>query len=387
MRFTRVMSITALTLAVALVLGVGATQPAQARTFTVLYNFTGGADGGNPYAGLVRDRAGNLYGTTLQGGVNVYWGTVFKVTRKDNETVLYTFTGGDDGGNPYAGLVRDAAGNLYGTTAYGGADHNNGVVFKVDTSGTETVLHHFSCGDGCNPLGVLLRDKAGNLYGTTPAGGASGGVVFKVDISGTETVLYSFTGGTDGRAPYAGVIRDAAGNLYGTTYQGGSSGNGTVFKVDIRGTETVLHSFAGGTTDGCTPIGVLLRDQAGNLYGTTSGCGSSGNGVVFKVDTSGTENVLHSFAGGTTEGCNPYGGLLRDQSGNLYGTTRNCGASGYGTVFKLSKKGTLTLLHSFNGAGGANPDAGLMRDSKGNFYGTTYNGGSSDAGTVWRLKP
>ena len=244
----------ALTLAVVLVLGVVTTHSAQAQTFTVLYKFAGGTgDGCDPYAGLVRDTAGNLYGTTVGCGA-FGWGTVFKVDTSRAETVLFNFSySNGDGAIPYGGLVRDSAGNLYGTTDYGGSS-GNGVVFKLDTSGKETVLHNFAGGtkDGCDPL-------------------------------------------------YESLVRDSAGNLYGTTNRCGAFGYGTVFKVDTSGKETVLHSFAGYPADGCYPYAGLVRDSAGNLYGTTDGCGAFAYGTVFKVDTSSKETVLHNFAEGTGE--------------------------------------------------------------------------------------
>jgi len=268
-----------------LVLAVAGTAiPAPAQTFNVLYNFAGPPDGAHPYAGLVRDAAGNLYGTTYTGGSSSY-GTMFKLDTSGSgtETVLHSFTGPPDGAYPYAGLVRDAAGNSYGTTYHGGSS-GYGVVFKVSTKGTETVLHSFTGPpDGAYPLDGVVRDAAGNLYGTTYHGGSSGyGVVFKVNTKGTESVLHSFTGPPHGAYPSDGVVRDAAGNLYGTTRYGGSSGYGTAFKLDTSGTETVLHSFTG-PPDGAYPLDGLVRDAAGNLYGTASKGGSSGYGTVFKL--------------------------------------------------------------------------------------------------------
>jgi uncharacterized repeat protein (TIGR03803 family) len=211
---------------------------------TVLYSFcavSGCADGESPYVGLVMDAKGNLYGTTTGGGASGA-GTVFKVTSKGKETVLYSFTGGADGAYPYAGLVMDAKGNLYGTTYYGGAggcDLGCGTVFKVTKAGKETVLYSFAGGtDGATPYAGLVMDAKGNLYGTTYYGGTSTncyldcGTVFKVSSKGKETVLYSFTGGTDGAYPYFGfLVMDAKGNLYGTAYAGGSSEEGTVWKL------------------------------------------------------------------------------------------------------------------------------------------------------------
>jgi uncharacterized repeat protein (TIGR03803 family) len=248
----------------------------------VLYTFTGGADGGNPFAGLIRDSAGNLYGTTFTGGTAGV-GVVFKLDTAGNETVLHTLTGGADGGSPYAGVIRDSKGNLYGTAGQGGTE-NAGVVYKVDTTGKETVLHTFTGGiDGGQPSAGVIRDSAGNLYGTTLSGGAAKfGVVYKVDAAGNETVLYSFTGAADGANPHAGVIRDSAGNLYGTAFEGGTAGGGVVYKLDTSGTETVLYGFTG-ADDGSRPIAGVIRDSKGKLYGTTANGGKHSRGVIFEI--------------------------------------------------------------------------------------------------------
>jgi uncharacterized repeat protein (TIGR03803 family) len=387
---------TALALAAVLVTAVVVAQSAQAQTFTLLHPFTGyPTDGAAPYAGLVMDAKGNLYGTTMQGGVGEVYGTVFKLAGK-KETVLHSFTGAPDGAGPIAGLVMDANGNLYGTTYYGGGPDPTGTVFKVSKSGKETVLYSFcavsGCADGESPYAGLVMDAKGNLYGTTTGGGASGaGTVFKVTSKGKETVLYSFTGGPDGAYPYAGLVMDAKGNLYGTTY-GGGKGDGTVFKVTKTGKETVLYGFAG-SPDGKGPEAGLVMDAKGNLYGTTVFGGASNSGTAFKVSSKGKETVLHSFAGGT-DGATPYAGLVMDAKGNLYGTTYYGGTStncylDCGTVFKVSSKGKETVLYSFTGGtDGAYPYFGfLVMDAKGNLYGTAYEGGSSEEGTVWKLTP
>ncbi len=267
---------------------------------TVLFNFQHPAQGVRPLGSLLRDAQGNLYGTTYGGGKGA-GGVVYKLSPAGQQTVLYSFTGGADGGKPYAGVVRDAAGNLYGTTSGGGTGINTcylsngvpgggcGVVFKLDPAGNETVLYTFTGGaDGGNPYGGVVQDAAGNLYGTTANGGSFAncftgcGVIFKVDSSGHETVLYTFTGGADGAAPWAGVSRDSVGNLYGTTQYGGTSELGVVFMLDPAGNESVLHSFTGGA-DGSYPVAGVVRDSAGNLYGTTSAGGKQGDGVVFKL--------------------------------------------------------------------------------------------------------
>jgi len=258
---------------------------------TVLYSFTGGGDGGQPIAGLVRDTVGNLYGTTNEGGAlgcfGLGCGTVFEVTPAGKETVLHAFTGGADGENPVAGLVRDAKGNLYGTTGQGGA-LCCGTLFAVTPSDTETVLFNFNYADGSGPGPNRLVRAGGNFYGTTSGGGTSGsGTVFEVTSKGTEKVLYSFTGAADGAAPYGGVIRDATGNLYGTTFQGAGLGCndygcGTVFELTPAGQFKVLHTFTGGG-DGGNPAAGLVKDTAGNLYGSTYGGGAYGYGAIFKL--------------------------------------------------------------------------------------------------------
>jgi uncharacterized repeat protein (TIGR03803 family) len=258
----------------------------------VLYSFNGGEDGANPDAGLVQDAQGNLYGTTAGGG-SFGDGTVFMVGTNNKETVLYSFRGGTDGSNPHAGLVRDAQGNLYGTTPIGGA-FDEGTVFEVDAKGQEIILHNFSGidGDGAAPDDGLVQDAQGNLYGTTPNGGTTGlGTVFKVDTNGNETVLYSFSGAEG--YPISGLVLDVHGNLYGTTYVGGNlacqDGCGTAFKVSENGKKTTLYSFTGGP-DGQQPSS-LVTDELGNLYGTTyeggdltCNIGLPGCGVVFKLE-------------------------------------------------------------------------------------------------------
>jgi uncharacterized repeat protein (TIGR03803 family) len=302
--------VSALVLGAMFVTAVIGTRAAQAQTYTVLHRFKGSpTDGAQPVSGLIRDSAGNLYGTTSVGGPSTgatNAGVVFKLD-KTGETVLHSFTGGADGASPTAGVIQDSAGNLYGTTRYGGSSsrcsYGCGVVFKLDTTGTETVLYSFTGGaDGDAPNAGVIRDSAGNFHGTTYTGGivthscSSGcGVVFKLDTTGTETVVHRFGGPTDGANPTAGLIGDSAGNLYGTTYNGGASGAGVVFKLDTTGTATVLYNFTG-KADGGNPSGVI-RDSAGNLYGTTSAGGivnqtcTFGCGVVFKLDTTGTETA------------------------------------------------------------------------------------------------
>jgi uncharacterized repeat protein (TIGR03803 family) len=351
---------------------------------TVLYTFMGGADGGYPYAGVIRDSSGNLYGTTQQGGAGNL-GVIYSLNPAGQETVLYTFTGAADGAAPYAGVIRDAAGNLYGTTLQGGIG-NIGAVYKLDPAGHETASPSFpNAPGGTNPYAGVIRDSAGNLYGTTTGGGpANAGVVYKLSPAGQETVLYSFTGGADGRNPYAGVTRDSAGNLYGTTLSGGTGKWGVVYELDPAGHETVLHSFTLGA-DGGLPYAGVIRDSAGNLYGTTTAGGYEPVwGVVYKLDPTGKETVLHSFGCGAFDGCVPYAGVILDAAGNLYGTTHQ-GGTGRGVVYKLDMTGAETALYTFTGeADGGNPYAGVIRDSAGNLYGTTYTG-AANGGVIYKL--
>jgi uncharacterized repeat protein (TIGR03803 family) len=384
----------ALALQILLVATLVTNPSAQAQTFTILYSFTGGADGAGPFAGLIRDAAGNLYGTTKAGGdLACKCGTVFKLDTTGKETVLHSFTNNPDGAYPSAGLIRGPGGNLYGTTERGGAV-GFGTVFKLTLpTGEESVLHSFTGGaDGRFVEAGLVRDAAGNLYGTTFRGAPRFGAVFKVDAAGNETVLHSFTGQPDGETPNAALVRDTAGNLYGTTIGGGTSNLGTVFKLGTTGTYKVLHSFTGGA-DGRDPFAALVLDAAGNLYGTTYyggsavACSGYGCGTVFKVDRTGQETVLYTFKG-ATDGKNPWAGLVRDAAGNLYGTNVGGGFPGEGTAFMLDTLGNETVLHIFGrDSEGAAPYADLILDAAGNLYGTTAGGGAFGYGTVYKLTP
>jgi uncharacterized repeat protein (TIGR03803 family) len=381
---------------------------AQAQTYLVLHSFTDGTDGRNPEADLVRDTSGNLYGTARFGGA-YGGGIIFKLDTNGTETILYNFTGGSDGGNPVSGLVLDAAGNLYGVASGGGntaCSGGCGTVFELDTTGQLTVLYSFTGRrDGASPAG-LIRDAAGNLYGTASAGGDMSscnrpigcGTVFKLDLSGNQTVLHTFSAVGDGRIPVANLLRDKAGNLYGTTSGGGNTsctgGCGTVFMLTAAGKEKVLYTFTGGA-DGRYPVAGLVADAEGNLYSTTEQGGdtscsvldSYGCGAVFKLDPADNETVLYNFTGGSDGGF-IYAGLVRDPQGNLYGASYLGGAYGWGTVFRLDTALKLAVLHSFTlGAHGASPVAGLLRDAAGDLFGTACCGGISDAGVVFAIKP
>jgi uncharacterized repeat protein (TIGR03803 family) len=431
-------------LVAALIAATSFSSRTAAQTLTTLYSFTGGSDGATPLAGLIFDAAGNLYGTASDNLAPVVrYGTVFKLTPPSTtggswtQTVLHSFAGTTDGAGPYAGLVFDAAGNLYGTTSGGGQlDYypyrTYGTVFKLSppsTAGgtwTESVLHKFTGSDGANPYAGLIFDATGNLYGTTFAGGVFGGscpngcgTVFSLTPPSTmggpwsESVLYAFTTleSTDGVVPAAELILDASGNLYGTTTQHGTGyyGDfpGMVFKLtppsttEGTWTETALHIFNGlSASDGAGPWGSLIADGAGNLYGTTYytqkinvyGPYVDCCGTVFRLTPTGDYTALYSFAGGS-DGANPRASLVVDAAGNLYGTTVNgggssgCGPYGCGTVFKLAPPSaaggswTETVLYRFTGGSdGAHPLAGLTADA-GNLYGTTSQGGAGGCGS------
>jgi|HubBroStandDraft_6_1064221.scaffolds.fasta_scaffold04869_6 uncharacterized repeat protein (TIGR03803 family) len=378
----------ALLFAAVLGFAIASTQSANAQTFTVLYKFNGSA-GANPYGNVVLDGSGNIYSTTANGG-SFNKGVVFKLDSAGTETVLHNFNG-TRGSLPLAGLLRNTDGALFGTTWSGGSS-GEGVVFKLSKSGGETILHTFAGGtmDGASPWGGLIQDSDGNSYGTTNAGGTSNwGTVFKISKSGVETVLHSFNGGqSDGEFPYyTNLVRDSEGNLYGITSAGGGDNRGVVYKLNKSGKLTVLHSFLGGTNDGCTPYGTPVMDADGNLYGTTYKCGSANEGVIWKLAKNGKETVLHNFTGGSSDGAYPYAGVIMDAKGNFYGDTAYGGSSNDGTVFELNNKGKLKVLHSFDGTDGASPIGGLIQDSKGTLYGTAYAGSAGNYGTVWKLTP
>jgi len=397
----------------------------------VLYNFNL-TDGAYPNGGVIFDAAGNLYGTTYGGGT-YRCGTVFELTPAADgswtEKVLHNFNC-DDGAYPVGGLILDAAGNLYGTTAGGGlygcgTAGGCGTVFELIHGAraaggwTEKVLHKFSGPDGGIPLAGLIFDAAGNLYGTTAMGGnyctyPGCGTVFQLmALAGgrwKDNVLHSFNY-TDGAHTYAGVTLDAAGNLYGTTGWAGRYDCGTIFeltRIPGRGwSETALQSLVG--ADGCDPFAGLIVDTAGNLYGTTTRGGtgyycSFWCGTVFQLTPSAgggwTETVLYNFNG--PDGDFPAAGVVFDAVGNLYGTTEaggelsTCNGSGCGTVFKLMPAAgggwAETVLHDFNGNDGAYPLAGLILDAVGNLYGTTQQGGTGTSctpgcGTVFEITP
>lgn len=383
-----------------------ATQLARAQTFTLLHTFSGGGDGAIPVAGLTLDRGANLYGTSMTGGLNG-GGTVYKLTHTNSGWLLNPLIefNGDNGGGaePGSGVVIGPDGSLYGTI---GIRNGFGAVYKLQppTSAcksvvcywTETVLYRFGeAPDGQDPTGNLIFDAAGNIYGTTEAGGAYGfGTVFKLTNAGgnwTEQVLYSFMGDQDGSQPLAGVIVDGSGNLYGTTRFGGvancSDGCGTVFELSPTGsgwTEQVLYRFLG-PANGYQPWGGLILDPAGNLYGTTYYGGDGGGGTVFELSPAAGSwnfNVLYNIVG---DGGGPRASLTRDSAGNLYGTFIFPP-----TLFKLSPSGggwRYTDLHDFSLSDGTYPEGAIAIDSEGKLYGTCSSEGADLYGTAWEFTP
>jgi uncharacterized repeat protein (TIGR03803 family) len=386
--------------AIVLVSAAMSAPSATAQTFTLLHTFGGGAtDGYQPQAGLVQATNGDLYGTTSSGGSDDN-GVVFKVSPSGTVTTVLSFdyaTNNNDGSQPYAGLVQDSNGDLYGTTDAGGTSAQ-GTVFKMTLGGALTTLVSFSANaDGSFPRAAMIRASNGSLYGTTYLGGNNGvGVVFKMTASGKLTTVHSFNGSSDGGDPVAGLVQAANGDFYGTTYYGGASGagtgTGTVFKLTTRGKYTTLFSFCemGVTTctDGSNPAASLVHATNGNLYGTTANGGANGYGSVFKISPAGTFATVHSFD--FADGATPVAGLIQATDGNFYGTTSGGGAAGAGTVFSMTPAGAITTLYMFcsqaNCADGGMPNAGLLQATDGNFYGTTFeNVSGSGGGTVFKL--
>lgn len=389
------------------------TAHAKAQTFTVLHNFTGGAGGANPEAGVTVGPSGVLYGTTAHAGTHGNYGIVFKLSQVNSSWVLsplYEFSGGFDGGLPYGGVVIGPNGALYGTTETRGVS-DKGIVFELRPPATvceavlcywnQAVLHAFAGYpvDGAGPqLENLVFDQAGNIYGTTEEGGLYGdGVVFELSPLGggyTESILHSFGNGGDGLYPYSGVVFDTAGNLYGTTYAGGTGVAGTVYQLMPSGggwVENVLFNFDG--ANGASPFGNLIIDGSGNLYGTTYGGGQNGGGVVYKLapsDGEWTYSALYTFS----EYCDSWSGLAIDTAGNFFGACFAGGAFQKGWIFELtncSQTCTLVDLHDFSSSDGMNPYGTPVLDANGNLYGTTYFGGTGtcyggpDCGVVWEI--
>ncbi len=314
-------------------------------------------------------------------------------------TALHQFNGqGSDGAFPEGAILRGAKGILYGTTTLTGS------VFKIDTTGRESVLRFLNGGDlGIFPSGTLIQDPAGNLYGVAEGGAGGAGIVYKLSLKGDETVLFAFQGGlnTDTpKGPAGGLFMDQSGIIFGAAQFGSDQrcgiGCGSIFQLDQTGNLELLYKFTGGS-DGGNPIGPLVQDADGNFYGVAQSGGKlscseqflfpgAGCGVVFKLSKSGTLTVLHTFKGGL-DGAIPQAGLLLDADGNLYGTALSGGKTEHGTVFRIAKNGTYKVLHRFVESEGKNPNGGLVADPAGNLYGTTQLGGNDALGTVFQLSP
>ena len=372
---------------------VMAASRVNAQTFTVLHAFTNSIGGGSaePSGNVTFDGNGNMYGTTVYGGTSDC-GTIWKYSASGQYSVLHNFTGGANGGNPYGSVTFDSSGNMYGTTEYGG-NSDWGTIWEFSSTGNFSVLHRFTYDiDGAYPLAGVTFDKSGNMYGT--AGGGSPlefGTIWEYSAGGTFSVLHTFVGGSDNGDPLGSVTFDKSGNMFGTT-NGVGSGAGTVWEISAAGQYSAIYSFSGGI-DGGFPSANVTFDKNGNMYGTTLYGGApgdangSGYGTVWEYSTSGTFSVLHAFNGGS-DSCYPYGGVAIASNGNLYGTATNIWESGNGTLWEYNPSGNFYVLHTFTGGndGGA-PTGSITFDSKGNIYGTATEGGSSANGTLWKYVP
>ncbi len=364
---------------------------ATAQTYEVVHRFLNSEATVRPNAAsqsrLIVAPDGYFYGTTHWGGESGF-GTVYRMDSAGTTTTLHSFAFAD-GANPAAGLVRTSNGAFYGTTSLGGS-HNEGTVFRMDASGAVTRLHSFDGDGGEHPLAALIEASDGKLYGTTSEGGANGvGVVFRIDSSGTFEVLHSFDRYVDGAHPVAELV-EARGAFYGTTREGGANNVGTIFRMDLAGSVTNFHAFAG--ADGLYPVAALISSVSGDLFGTTSYSGAWGPGLVYRIDMADQMTTLHNF-NSETEGAIPLAPLAQGSDGNFYGTLSGGGyltPVQYGTVFRLTDTGTLTVLHAFDGANGTSPATSLVQTSDGSFYGLTNSAyasylGLHVAGSVFRI--
>lgn len=399
---------------------------AESQTFSVLHDFTNGIDGGQPVTGLTVAGVDAFYGTARVGG-HTDNGLVFRIANGGGGwvlTPLYNFQGGTDGANPFAPVVSGPDGRLYGTTENGGGGNCNGfgtgcgIIYALSpgprVSGRSldnwraAILYRFQGGfDGADPFGALVFDSGGSIYGTTQIGGSSThclpqgvgcGTAYKLSGSGnswTKAVIWSFGNGLDGIEPFNGLQFDNAGNLYGTTFTGGSSSNGTVFELSTSGlgwTESVLYNFTD-TVDGGLPYTGVVVLPNGDLVTATADGGSGGGGTVVELTSSGMNrqfNLLYSLTNPAQGQCGPFGTLLMDSAGNLYGTTRCDGANSLGSVFELSPSGnswTYRSLHDFSGSDGQNPYSSLVMDRNGNLFGTASAGGRYGYGVVFEITP
>ncbi len=378
----RVMRRVAILMTFTAALTIGAAANADTH-FNVLATFDSTAM--NPVAPLIQGADGNFYGTTSQGGPSNA-GTIVQITPSGVVTVLYAFSGGADGGVPYGALIQDADGSFYGAASSGGA-FGAGTIFRLAPGGNFGIVYAFSGGaDGAAPYASLVRAADGSFYGTASSGGAFGaGTVFNVRPDGSFSTIYAFTGADDGGYPYAGVTTGADGNLYGTTYAGGSSGAGTVFQLTPSGVLSTLYAFTGGA-DGAYPYAGVTVGADGSLAGATSQGNANGQGGVFRLAPDGTFTVLHDFAADANDGAYPIGALIQAADGSYYGTTLFGGAAGAGTIYQVAADGAYSVLYAFTGADdGAYPYAAMVQATDGSFYGSSAFGGGQGDGTAFRL--
>ena len=352
----------------------------RAQTYSVKYSL--GSVSGDPlspsWALVAQGRDGNLYSTAPKGGT-LGNGAVFMITPSGTLSVLYDFDV-THGSLPYGGLTLGTDGNLYGTT-YQGGTAASGTIFKITPTGTLTVLHNLGSGEGSSPYGAPIQGADGNFYGTTYNGGNGYGSVYKLTPANVFTALYKFDN-THGGQPHAPLVQGTDGALYGTTYSGGTLGYGTVFKVTTAGVETVLYNFD--STHGANPFGPLMQGADGNFYGTTYS-GGSGSGVVFKITSAGVLTVLHNLNGGS-DGGGSFVGLVQVNDGSLYGVAQRGGSNFVGAIFRITTSGTYSVLHSFDRPAGDTPQVTLLEHTTGTLYGTTFEGGTGSGGVVYSLK-
>jgi uncharacterized repeat protein (TIGR03803 family) len=351
--------------------------PSQAQTFVDIYNFTTNNSSQLPHAPLTQGRNGALYGTTHGQG---NYGSIVKVTTAGLLAQLFSFDY-TDGSNTLAGLTLASDGNFYGVATFGGSD-SDGAFFKITPVGAFTILHSFAGGsDGITPEGSPLQAVDGNIYGTT-AGllGTGGATVYKYSPSGTFSTIYQFDSTTEILAP---LIQGSDGNLYGTACTGGTNGCGIVFKLTTSGVLLTSYSFPCGT-GGSSPASALVQAADRSFYGTTEQGGREGNGTVFKMTGKGNVSILYSFQGGS-DGSNPDAGLVQATDGMLYGATSGGGSGGFGTLFQISTAGVYKSLYSFTSTSGEYPETGLIQHTNGTLYGTAYKGGADALGSVYSL--
>ncbi|HEX3666122.1 MAG TPA: choice-of-anchor tandem repeat GloVer-containing protein [Rhizomicrobium sp.] len=350
--------------------------------YQVLYNFAGGAgDGQSPTAEVTLDSSGNIYGTTEGGGANGT-GVLFKLTSGGSESILHSFGGSGDGTSPDGAVNIDSSGNIFGTTDYGGSG-DNGTIWELAANGTYSVLHSFASNEGNFVRGRMLEGKKGNFFGTALFGGVNGdGTVFEY-ANGTLTILHAFNG-NDGEFPEHGLATDGKGNAYGATAFGGADDNGTLYKIASDGTFSTLYNFTGGA-DGGFIYGAVAADVQGNVYGNTASGGAFGFGTVFKLSPNGTLTTLYSFTGGT-DGGSPEGDMLL--AGNYLFSTATSGGDpscGCGGVYQIARGGAEKMLQAFTPSGGDGYSAGVTASGK-LLYGTTAGGGTNGDGVVFSLK-